>query len=248
LCNSRPAPLSALRQAESGLADLPAISNQGGKLEVTGPNYTWEYSQSDDTFTLWDSGHHCIVSGKMQPAVIVAPAAEPTLRQCTPGKPSAPRVDGRRVTVAYEGVNGNGRLSVTWRFDEHGIWTEPIVYAASTAHDVVSLHYFSNVKADKPVPTLRATYLGPCQLVVLRLFGGGFSMMNGRIFQPSNLPTTFRCRAEERIRTSDPLVPNQKPMSDVLTYSFVKVCSACCTAFLHGIRERMNPTWTQIQG
>jgi hypothetical protein len=92
LCNSRPAPLSALRQAEIGLADLPAISNQGGKLEVTGPNYTWEYSQSDDTFTLWDSGHHCIVSGKMQPAVIVAPAAESTLRQCTPGKPSAPRV------------------------------------------------------------------------------------------------------------------------------------------------------------
>jgi hypothetical protein len=153
------AALGAAASRVFGLADLPAISNQGGKLEVTGPNYTWEYSQSDDTFTLWDFGHHRIVSGKMQPAVIVAPAADPSLRQCTPGAPSAPRVDGRRVTVAYEGVNGNGRLSVTWRFDEHGIWTEPIVYAASAAHDVVSLHYFTNVKADKPVPTLRATYL-----------------------------------------------------------------------------------------
>jgi hypothetical protein len=52
-----------------------------------------------------------------------------------------------------------GSSSVTWRFDEHGIWTEPIVYNASAAHDVVSLHYFSDVKDSKPVPSLHASYL-----------------------------------------------------------------------------------------
>ena len=66
-----------------GLADAPAISNQAGLLRVKGSNYSWEYSQSDDTFKLRDSKDLLIVSGRMQPAVVVAPAGEPTLRQCT---------------------------------------------------------------------------------------------------------------------------------------------------------------------
>ncbi len=142
-----------------GITDAPSISNEAGLLRVTGSNYTWEYAQNDDTFKLLDSRKRPIVSGRMQPAVVVAPAGEPSLRQCTLGKPSAPRSEKGRVTVDYEGVNGGGQLSVTWRFDEHGIWTEPIVYEASAAHDVVSLHYFSDVKADKPVPSLHASYL-----------------------------------------------------------------------------------------
>jgi hypothetical protein len=153
------AALGAASSRVFGLADAPSISNQAGLLRVTGSNYTWEYSQSDDTFKLRDQTNRLIVSGRMQPAVVVAPAGEPTLRQCTPGKPSAPRSEKGRVTVDYEGVNGTGRLSMTWRFDEHGIWTEPIVYNASAAHDVVSLHYFSGVKDNKRVPLLHASYL-----------------------------------------------------------------------------------------
>jgi hypothetical protein len=141
------------------LADAPAISNHAGLLRVKGSNYSWEYSQSDDTFKLRDSKDLLIVGGRMQPAVVVAPAGEPTLRQCTSGRPSALRSEKGRVTLDYEGVNGTGRLSVTWRFDEHGIWTEPIVYDAPAEQDVVSLHYFSDVKATKPVPSLHATYL-----------------------------------------------------------------------------------------
>ena len=34
-------------------------------------------------------------------------------------------------------------VSVTWRFDEHGIWVDPIIYETPTAEDVVSLHYFT---------------------------------------------------------------------------------------------------------
>ena len=142
-----------------GLTDTPSISNKDGQLRVTGSNYTWEYLQGKDTFKLRDSRNRLIVSGTMQPAVVVAPAGEPTLRQCTPGMPTAPRSENGRVTVDYEGVNGCGRLSVTWRFDEHGIWTEPIVYDAPPKQDVVSLHYFADVKDAKPVPSLHANYL-----------------------------------------------------------------------------------------
>jgi len=142
-----------------GLTDTPSISNKDSQLRVTGSNYTWEYLQGKDTFKLRDSRNRLIVSGTMQPAVVVAPAGEPTLRQCTPGMPTAPRSENGRVTVDYEGVNGCGRLSVTWRFDEHGIWTEPIVYDAPPKQDVVSLHYFADVKDAKPVPSLHANYL-----------------------------------------------------------------------------------------
>ena len=153
------AALGAASSRAFGLSDAPSISNQEGLLRVTGSNFTWEYAQNDDTFKLLDSSKRLIVSGRMQPAVVVAPAGEPSLRQCVLGKPSSPRSEKGRVTVDYAGVNGDGRLSVTWRFDEHGIWTEPIVYEASAEHDVVSLHYFADVKVGKPVPSLHASYL-----------------------------------------------------------------------------------------
>ena len=151
--------LGAASSRVFGLTDAPSISSLPGAIRVTGSNYTWEYSQNNDTFKLRDSKSRLIVSGRMQPAVVVAPAGEPALRQCTLGKASAPRSEKDRVTVDYEGVNGSGRLSVTWRFDEHGIWTEPIVYEAAAAQDVVSLHYFADVKDGKPLPLLHANYL-----------------------------------------------------------------------------------------
>ena len=153
------AALGAASRGIFGLTDAPLISSQSGIVRVKGSDYSWEYSQNDDTFKLRDSRNRLIASGRMQPAVVVAPAGEPALRQCTLGKPSAPRSEKGRVTVDYEGVNGGGRLSLTWRFDEHGIWTEPIVYEAPAAQDVVSLHYFADVKANNPVPSLHASYL-----------------------------------------------------------------------------------------
>ena len=153
------AALGAASSRVVALGDAPSISSQPGTARVTGSNYSWEYSLNDDTFKLRDQKNRLIASGKMQPAVVVAPASDPAQRQCTPGKPTAPRTANGRVTVDYEGVNGAGRLSVTWRFDEHGIWTEPIVYEAPADHDVVSLHYFSDVKDGKPVPSLHASFL-----------------------------------------------------------------------------------------
>ena len=100
------AALGAASRRVFGLTEAPSIANQGGVLRVTGSNYTWEYSQNDDTFKLCDSATRVIVSGRMQPAVVVAAAGEPAARQCTQGKPSAPRSEKGRVTVDYEGVNG----------------------------------------------------------------------------------------------------------------------------------------------
>ena len=67
-------------------------------------------------------------------------------------------VTNGRVTFDYESVNGAAHLSVTWRFDEHGIWLEPVVYEATSAEDVVSLHYFAETKNTAAVPSLQASF------------------------------------------------------------------------------------------
>jgi hypothetical protein len=95
------AALGAASSRIFGFTDAPSISHESGIVRVTGSNYNWEYSQNDDTFKLRDSKNRLIVSGRMQPAVVVAPAGEPSLRQCTLGKPSAPRSEKGRVTVDY---------------------------------------------------------------------------------------------------------------------------------------------------
>jgi hypothetical protein len=134
------------------------ITNQNGLVRVTGTNYTWEYSQPDDTFTLRDSQQRVVVHGTHQPAVIVAPTGSPSERLCVSGKPSSVCVESTRVVIAYEAVNHSSRLTVTWRFDKAGIWTEPILYESPDTHDIVSLHYFAAHEATRVLPALHASF------------------------------------------------------------------------------------------
>ena len=68
--------LTAASRKLFGSTEAPSISSQGGEVRVQGANYTWEYSQAEDTFRLRDSRKRLIVSGKLQPAVVVAPAQD----------------------------------------------------------------------------------------------------------------------------------------------------------------------------
>ena len=156
---SSSAALGAASKRLLGLSFAPTVSNQPGEIRVTDSSYSWEYLRESDVFRLLDGKGRLIASGKMQPAIVVSSGDEAAPRQCSLGKPLEPRRDGDRITFAYEGVNGNGRVSVTWRFDQHGIWTEPVLYEAATEQDIVSLHYFAEVKENQPSASLHATYL-----------------------------------------------------------------------------------------
>jgi hypothetical protein len=156
---SSSAALGAASTRLSGLSFAPTISSQQGEIRVTDASYSWEYSRESDVFLLHDAKGRLIVSGKMQPAIVVSSGDAAASRLCSLGKPLEPRRNGDRIVFAYEGVNGNGRVSVTWRFDEHGIWTEPVVYESATAQDIVSLHYFAEVKENLPSASLHAGYL-----------------------------------------------------------------------------------------
>ena len=142
-----------------GNTGVISILNSAGMLRVSGQNYSWEYSLSDDTFRLSDSRKHLIVSGKVQPSVIVSPSDEPSVRQYSKGKLAQHRVEEDRITLDYNEVNGSARLSITWHFDERGIWNEPVVYESSKAQDIVSLHYFADFSGAQGDSTLHSTYL-----------------------------------------------------------------------------------------
>jgi hypothetical protein len=146
---------------------IPSITRTDDGVEVKAPNYSWRYTQSDDTFNLRDSRNRVIVSGKVQPAVIVATVGQPASRLCIPGRPSGHDIEHGRITFKYEGVNGSSRLSMTWRFDEHGIWTDPIVFEVPTEHDVVSIRYFGQGSGTSSLPSLQSSYL-----VVPGIFSG----------------------------------------------------------------------------
>ena len=185
----------------------PSVTSGDGLVNVKGPNYSWEYSQSDDTFRLRDSRNRLIVNGKIQPAVVVAHAEQPTLRVCTPGKAAAHHIEANRVTFEYEGVNSVARLSVPWRFDEHSIWMEPVVYETPTAQDVVSLHYSTSNDGTDRTPALHASYLvvpgiysgSTISPIVRDLLGLNQSVWLGRggptggLFQQWGLPVHYFC-------------------------------------------------------
>ncbi len=137
----------------------PSISSQDGAVRVQGPNYTWEYLQADDTFRLSDSRKRLVVSGRLQPTVVVAPVQDPSQRHCIPGKVSGHRIEQDRVSIEYEKVNGEAHITVTWRFDEHGIWLIPIIYDTPALEDVVSLHYFNDMNGTTSKPSLHSSYL-----------------------------------------------------------------------------------------
>ena len=151
--------LAAASSRLPGQSRPATISSTDGSVTVKSPNYSWDYSQADDTFHLRDSKKRLMASGALQPAIVVAPVEDPALRQCTPGKAAGHHVEGDRVRFDYEGVNGSSRLSVTWRFDEHGLWIDPIVYQTSTAQDVVSLQYFAKADGSAATPSLHSNFL-----------------------------------------------------------------------------------------
>jgi hypothetical protein len=91
--------------------------------------------------------------------VIVCPTQEPLRRQCSPGNATIHQTDRDHVTIQYEKVNGAATVSVTWRFDEHGIWVDPIIYDTPSAEDIVSLYYFGEANGAISKAALHATYL-----------------------------------------------------------------------------------------
>jgi len=144
--------------------EVPASPRDTGKIDDKAirfekKNYTWEWSPRDDRFRLLDRQGRVMTSGVLQPAVIVQPGSNKQARNCVAGKPVGHSAKDGGVTVSYAGVNGNGKLSVTWRFEDEALWLEPIAYDSPTSENIVALHYFARGSGEAARPTLDNFYL-----------------------------------------------------------------------------------------
>jgi hypothetical protein len=125
-----------------GATAAPAkIVDSGKSVRVTGTNYAWEWSQETDKFRLLDRWGMVIANGKLQPAVLVQPAGKPGSLSCVSGKPSSYKLHGNQLSVHYTGVNSSAELFASWKFEDDGLWSEPVDYKTSTGEDVV--RYYS---------------------------------------------------------------------------------------------------------
>jgi hypothetical protein len=153
------ASMLAAEQTLNVAAVYPAkITSSDKTVRAEGKNYTWEWSQENDRFRLLDRKGRRIVSGSLQPAVIVRAPGDRAPR-CSQGRFSSKSVSGNRVIISYEGVNKSASVTVAWRFDEDALWYEPVVYDTSAAEDVVSVHLFARANGEDANPSLDHTYL-----------------------------------------------------------------------------------------
>jgi hypothetical protein len=111
--------------------EAPRIAQGAESVRVQGTSYTWLYSRGEDAIRIEDSLGRTVVTGALQPAVVVSPLSRPTEHRSSPGKVAAVHADGNRVRIEYEGVNGSSRLMVSWRFEQDAHWLEPIQYSAA---------------------------------------------------------------------------------------------------------------------
>ncbi len=135
------------------------IADSAQSVRVEQKSYTWEWSPADDRFRLLDKKGRVMTSGILQPAVIVQRGGNKQARKCVSGKPAEHSAKDGSATVSYAGVNGNGRLSVTWRFEDAALWLEPIVYDSPDNENIVALHYFAQGTGEAARPTLDNFYL-----------------------------------------------------------------------------------------
>ncbi|MDR3738574.1 MAG: hypothetical protein P4L40_06095 [Terracidiphilus sp.] len=84
--------------------------------------------------------------------------SNPSDRLSSPGKVSAVRVVGNKVSIEYDGVNGSSRLALSWRFEQDALWLEPITYSAAGEEYIVSLRYFAGDDPERNA-SLYSTYL-----------------------------------------------------------------------------------------
>lgn len=135
------------------------VLDLGKSVRARGSDYIWDWSQDTDRFRLAGPLGTLLASGPLQPLVVVQPVGQKGISRAVAGRLASHEVHGDRVTWIYEGVNGSGRLTVAWRFDEYGPWLEPIIYETTAAEDVVSLNYFAEADGGRVKPSLETNDL-----------------------------------------------------------------------------------------
>jgi hypothetical protein len=130
------------------------IVDAGKSLKFSGNNYSWEWNAQGDHFRLLDQQGGELLNAPMQPVIVVQ---QNGTRKALAGELLDHRLEQNRAIWTYAG--DAGKTTVAWRFDDNGIWIEPIVFELTSDADVVSCHLFSTADGDAAMPALNTDYL-----------------------------------------------------------------------------------------
>ncbi|TZF85834.1 hypothetical protein FW774_01820 (plasmid) [Pedobacter sp. BS3] len=194
--------------AQSGNSQTNAvqITSDKGKVHVKALKYTWDWQSSNDQFSFYDSVGRRMATGTLQPAVVVN-KGRGTTPYCSAGTVANVEVKDNGVYISYKDVNGKSAINMVWRFDDRGVWQEPVEYRGQAGEDVVSLYYFSRTANNQANPGLYFSWLvepglscsasvGPVQPMWSRInldswLGRGVTGDNTRMLQQWALPVHF---------------------------------------------------------
>jgi hypothetical protein len=138
----------------------PTLHLDDDGVRVTGASYSWTWDRASDLVTLADERGRTIVTGPLQPAVVISVDDGDGGRRTgwSAGEVDAVEPSAGGVTVTYAKVNGGDTVTVRWRFEAERCWLDPVGLTLAGPADVVSLHYFAT-EGDEPGPGLHCRYL-----------------------------------------------------------------------------------------
>ena len=117
----------------------PQPRADGDLVEVVAPGYTWRWSRTTDECAIDDADGRRIVTSHLQPAFEVTGRAVRAAGRCVSAD-----IDGSRLRVQYDGVNGSDRLAVTVRFAPTYYVIEEAVYEPADDAAIVRFAYFAD--------------------------------------------------------------------------------------------------------
>lgn len=110
----------------------------GDAVEVVAGAYSWHWAPATDEFVLADADGRAILRSPLQPAVEATGRPSPG-----PGRCVGHSIDGSRLRLRYEGVNGTDELQLTLRFEATHFVIEEATYAPADDAAVVRIAWFA---------------------------------------------------------------------------------------------------------
>jgi len=121
------------------------------QIQVSNPNYSWEWNSASDTLWLHDKDQRLISRAQHKPLIITSPAP---LEFTT----VTHRIEDDQIHITYQGSNPASSLTVVWSFHSDFISLEPFLLTLPEDIDLVSIVYFPTIEGDSYKPSMYSHY------------------------------------------------------------------------------------------
>ncbi|MBE0672622.1 MAG: hypothetical protein IH588_18760 [Anaerolineales bacterium] len=121
------------------------------KIQVSAPQYTWEWNADTDQIHLYDKNQHLIFHAQHKPLPVTSPA------RLDFSHPSY-EIQDAQVRITYRGQNPASSLTVAWSFHSDFISLEPLLLTLPAKTELVSIIYFPIMEGNSYKPSMYSHY------------------------------------------------------------------------------------------